>query len=135
LKEREGIAMNHDSKLRKCAFILADKHLSELSEGIIIASCPRHYGPDLTDEHKLFMWNGLVDHYLELNEGELWRLFDRHITQKEPIVKLEVWDPLPSDLEDIVSRLVDCIWKTHETVNEEPPKQQPRQLRISENTD
>jgi hypothetical protein len=96
--------MYNDPKMRKCAYLLADRHLSELPTDVIVAASPRHYGPGLSDEHKLFMWNGLVDHYMELPENELWQLYTRHITQSEPIVK-----PLNSEIEEMVAYQVEGL--------------------------
>lgn len=104
--------MKHDSRIRKCAFLMADRHLSELPKDTIIAACPRHYGLELTDEHKLFMWNGLVDHYLELPAGDLWQLFDKHITHNESIVK-----PLHSEIEEMVAYHVEGMLRLEDERN------------------
>ena len=122
--------MHIDPKIRKCAYLLADRHLSELPVDVIVSASPRHYGLTMTDDHKLFMWNSLVDHYMLLSESELWQLFDRHITQKEPIVKHEIFEPLPPDMEEMVSLLVDHLWNVGEK-----EKLMPRRLLLNENED
>lgn len=104
--------MYTDVKLNRCAYTLADRHLDELPVDIIIAASPRHYGPDLTDDHKLFMWNGLVDHYASLPEDTLWQLFTRHITHNESIVK-----PLDSEIEEMVAYHVEGMLRLEDAEN------------------
>lgn len=99
-----------ESKLRKCAYAMADKHLKELPSDAILAHCPKHYGTEVTDEHKLFLWNGLVDHYQELPDTELYSLYQRHVLANEPIIKALIFEPLEPEMEQLIDEITDLIW-------------------------
>lgn len=103
-----------NSKFRRLAYQLADKHLRELPEETIIRSTPSHYGPELNDNHRLFMWNGLVDHYLELDESALYSAYTRHIKQNEPIIKAIVSEELEPELQLLVESITQALWNSPE---------------------
>lgn len=98
------------SRIRTYTYQLADKHLRELPDEVIVRNSPAHYGPTLTDDHKLFMWNALVDHYEEQGDVQLVRLYQRHLVDGEPIVKATIFEPLEPELQSVVDQIVDLLW-------------------------
>lgn len=99
-----------ESKLRKCAYALADKHLGELPSEAILANSPSNYGPEVTDDHRMFVWNGLVDHYMELPDTELYGQYLRHVTDGEPIIKALIFGDMSAEMEQLVQDIADAIW-------------------------
>jgi hypothetical protein len=100
------------AQVRKYAYLLADKHVSEMPTAVIISQSPKHYGDKLTDDHRLFMWNALVDHYLALDEYTLYKTYKRHVEDKEPIVKSGQYEPLSPELEQLVDSIVQVLWSS-----------------------
>jgi len=98
------------SRIRTYAYQLADKHLRELPNEIIVRNSPAHYGTQLTDDHKLFMWNALVDHYADQGDLELVKLYQRHVVENEPIVKSTIFEPLEPEMQEVVDRIVELLW-------------------------
>lgn len=119
-----------DSRLRKCAYLLADKHVRELPDEALVGNSPQHYGPAVTDDHRTFMWNAMVDHYLELPQGELFQLYTRHVVNKEPIVKCYAYGEVSEELAQLLDTITEAIWGEAEQL---PPVR--IRLQISENTD
>ena len=103
-----------ESKFRRIAYQLADKHLRELPDEVIVKESPSHYGLELCDEHKLFMWNGLVDHYLDMDEAEIYDAYTRHIKQNEPIIKAIVSQDLEPELQLLVDSIIHAFWDRQE---------------------
>ncbi len=103
-----------ESKFRRIAYQLADKHLRELPDEVIVRESPSHYGQELTDNHRLFMWNGLVDHYLAMDEAEIYDAYTRHIKQNEPIVKAIVSQELEPELQLLVDSIIHAFWDRQE---------------------
>lgn len=98
------------SRIRTYTYQLADKHLREVPEEVLIRNSPSHYGNKLTDDHKLFMWNALVDHYESYEDVELVKLYQRHIVDNEPIVKATILEPLEPEIQAIVDNIVELLW-------------------------
>ena len=102
-----------DKLIRQYAMQLADKHLRELPDEVIIRESPSHYGTELTDDHRLFLWNGLVDHYQELDALELVSKYNRHIRGTEPILKAITIDSLEPELQQVIDSIVDALWNSN----------------------
>lgn len=98
------------SRIRTYTYQLADKHMRELPDEVIVQNSPAHYGPTLTDDHRLFMWNALVDHYADQGDVQLVRLYQRHVVEGEPIVKATMFEPLEPELQEVVDQIVDLLW-------------------------
>ena len=99
---------------RRIAYQLADKHLRELPEEVLIREAPSHYGTCLTDNHRLFMWNGLVDHYLAMDEAEIYEAYVRHLKQGEPIIKAVISQDLEPELQLLVDTIIHLFWDRQE---------------------
>jgi hypothetical protein len=56
------------------------------------------------------MWNGLVDHYLDMDEAEIYDAYTRHIKQNEPIIKAIVTEDLEPELQLLVDSIVHAFW-------------------------
>lgn len=106
-----------ESKFRQLAYRLADKHLNELPVELVISRAPSHYGASLTDEHKLFTWNQLVDQYLELDEAQLYQAYLRHIKGGEPIIKAIVSENAEPEIQELVYKLAEELWTKQEESN------------------
>ena len=102
------------NQLRRYAYLLADKHLNELPKEELIRSCPSHYGYQLTDEHKLFMWNGLVEHYEQLEPLSLYEKYKLHVVEGEPILKVIVYSELEPDTQELIEEIITALWKKQE---------------------
>lgn len=100
-----------DKQRRRYAIQLASQHISELPREEVIKAAPSHYGTELTDEHRLFVWNGLVEHYLELDDHALYRAYKQHIVEQEPIVKFRQWAEMSPDEQQLVNSIVQAIWE------------------------
>lgn len=103
-----------NSKFRRIAYQLADKHLRELPDEVLVRESPSHYGTELNDNHRLFMWNGLVDHYLDMDEAEIYAAYTRHIKQNEPIIKAIVSQDLEPELQLLVDSIIHAFWDRQE---------------------
>ena len=106
------MSIDHSPQIRKMSYLLADKHLSELPDWAIIENCPSHYGPTVTDDHKMFLWNGFVDHYLSLDEYTIYRMYRQHVEGKEPIVKAHVFGELSPEVKALVDDIVKALWSS-----------------------
>lgn len=104
--------MEHSVKIRKCAYLLADKHLSEMPDWAIVENCPSHYGATVSDTHRLFLWNGFVDHYLSLDEYSIYRLYKRHVEGKEPIIKYFATKELEPEVKQLLDEIVKALWSS-----------------------
>jgi len=60
------------------------------------------------------MWNGLVDHYLDMDEAEIYDAYTRHIKQNEPIIKAIVTEDLEPELQLLVDSIVHAFWDRQE---------------------
>ena len=103
--------MKYAAHVRKMSYLLADKHLRQLPDDVIVTACPEHYGSECTDDHKLFIWNGLVDHYQSLDEAKVYDLYRRHVIEKEPIIKAVLFDTCDEEMQALVSDIVNLIWE------------------------
>jgi hypothetical protein len=100
-----------DKQRRKYAIQLANKHIGELPDDEIVKASPAHYGEQLNDNHRLFMWNSLVEHYLEADDYSLYSLYNRHVVQEEPIVKFRQWGDLSPEEQELIGTITQAIWK------------------------
>lgn len=100
------------SQLRKYAFLLADKHLRELPSEELIKAAPSHYGTELNDSHRLFMWNELLDHYLAMDPYKLLDKVNRHIRDKEPILKSHSFEELEPEIQQLIDTITQAIWNS-----------------------
>lgn len=100
------------SQLRRYAFLLADKHLRELPAEELIKAAPSHYGTELNDSHRLWMWNGLLDHYLAMDPHELLAKVNRHLRDGEPILKAYSFEQLEPEVQQLVDSIVDALWNS-----------------------
>jgi len=60
------------------------------------------------------MWNGLVDHYLDMDEAEIYDAYTRHIKQNEPIIKAIVSQDLEPELQLLVDSIIHAFWDRQE---------------------
>lgn len=104
------------SQLRKYAFLLADKHLRELPTEELIRAAPSHYGTELNDSHRLWMWNGLLDHYLSIDQHELVSKYNKHIRDDEPILKAYSFEQLEPEVQQLVDSIVDLLWNNKDNL-------------------
>lgn len=104
------------SQLRKYAFLLADKHLRELPSEELIRAAPSHYGTELNDDHRLFMWNSLLDHYLSIDQHELVSKYNRHVVGEEPILKAYSFEQLEPEVQQLVDSIVDLLWNSKDNL-------------------
>jgi len=93
----------------KMAYSLADKHMDELMDEEIVEASPKHYGPVITDDHRNYMWNALVDYYLELEIHELTELYMRHVINREAIIKVHTFGELEPELQAVVDSIVQLL--------------------------
>ena len=75
-----------DAFIRKCSYLLADRHIRSLPVGVIVRNCPSHYGNEITDDHLMFLWNALVDDYQQMGPNQLFEAYNRHVVLGHPIV-------------------------------------------------
>jgi hypothetical protein len=55
---------------------LADAVLSKMSTSQILAYCPQYYGPDVTDNHRSYIWDQCYDEYDALDDYTLMRRYE-----------------------------------------------------------
>lgn len=99
-------------QLKRYAYELADKHLRELPDEELVKAAPAHYGEEVSDSHRVFMWSGLVEHYLELDAMELVSKYNRHIRGDEPILKAIAIDKLDPEIQAVIDSIVDLLWNS-----------------------
>lgn len=86
----------------KWAFMLADKALLSMTSKQIVTACPIDYGPEVTDDHRSFIWDKLVDLYLDSDEAELFDMYDKFIQKGEDMVVMA--SPLMEDVADEITK-------------------------------
>lgn len=62
---------------------LADLFLAAMPERHMVRWCPEDYGPIITDDHRLFCWNEVVDVYELFPDEEINSLYEKHVTLGE----------------------------------------------------
>lgn len=107
-----------NSQFRRYSYLLADKHLRELPNEELVKASPSHYGQEVNDNHRLFMWNSLVDYYQSLPANELADKFDRHIRKEEPILKVWSSEELDAEFHSLINSIVETLWNSKEHLTE-----------------
>lgn len=89
---------------QKWAFLLADKALLSMTSKQIVAACPIDYGTEVTDDHRSYIWDKLVDLYMESDESELFDMYDKFIQKGEDMVVMAA--PLMEDIADELTKAI-----------------------------
>ena len=102
-----------DAFMRKCSYLLADRHIRSLPAGVIVRNCPSHYGSEVTDDHLMFLWNALVDDYQQMEPNRLFEAYNRHVVLGHPIISSlldnsSIRPELQLAIDTIVEELLDC---------------------------
>lgn len=64
---------------------LADVRLRKMTDSQLVAASPMDYGPVVTDDHRLFVWDQLYTQYWVQPEDGLWFLAEHHGVLPEPV--------------------------------------------------
>lgn len=110
--------MTTESNHRKCAYLLADKHLRELPTEAIINSAPSHYGTTLTDDHRNFMWNALVEHYEATPFWQVYKLYITHIKEGKAIIRSYAYGEISPKEQEIVDLVTAALWEELPDLNQ-----------------
>jgi len=89
---------------QKWAFMLADKAILSMGSQDIIDRCPQDYGDVCTDDHRTYVWDKLSDEYMELDEAELFDMYDKYIQKgkKMNIISKHDMMSIANELTDII---------------------------------
>lgn len=91
--------------LEEKIYKLADLFLSVMPERHVLRWAPLEYGPTVTDDHRLYCWNEIVDVYKMFPEDEILDLYERHVVNMEDmsedvLMELELEENLLAAIEE-----------------------------------
>lgn len=104
IDDLENRMANINQLKQKWAFMLADKAILSMTSQDIIAGCPQDYGSEVTDDHRTYVWDKLADAYMELDEGELFDLYDKYIQKGK---KMDIMSR--HDMQYVTNKLTDIL--------------------------
>lgn len=104
IDDLENRMANINQLKQKWAFMLADKAILSMTSQDIIAGCPQDYGSEVTDDHRTYVWDKLADAYMELDESELFDLYDKYIQKGK---KMDIMSR--HDMQYVTNKLTDIL--------------------------
>jgi len=93
--------VTHEQKV----FALANLFLSVMPDRHILRWSPEDYGPEVTDDHRTYCWNEIVDVYKMFPEQEIADLYEKHVTLGEDMsedvaIELDLEEKLLAAIEE-----------------------------------